>query len=85
MAVSALTIIVVTDLTMINKTTRDGQMLVYAVDRKSGEPRPTFRSRSSKQEGRRDGQDRRGRSPENLGPKRSAARREATGGGARRR
>src|SRR5262245_21064173 len=30
---------VVTDLTMINKTTRDGQMLVYAVDRKSGEPR----------------------------------------------
>ena len=35
----AYTIMVVTDLTMINKTTRDGQMLVYAVDRKSGEPR----------------------------------------------
>jgi uncharacterized protein YfaS (alpha-2-macroglobulin family) len=35
----AYTIAVVTDLTMINKTTRDGQMLVYAVDRKSGEPR----------------------------------------------
>src|SRR5262245_19076942 len=36
----AYTIMVVTYLTMINKTTRDGQMLVYAVDRKSGEPRP---------------------------------------------
>lgn len=35
----AYTIMVVTDLTMINKTTRDGRMLVYAVDRKSGEPR----------------------------------------------
>jgi uncharacterized protein YfaS (alpha-2-macroglobulin family) len=35
----AYTIAVVTDLTMVNKTTRDGQMLVYAVDRKSGEPR----------------------------------------------
>ena len=35
----AYTIVVVTDLTMINKTTRDGQMLIYAVDRKSGEPR----------------------------------------------
>jgi len=35
----AYTIAVVTDMTMINKTTRDGQMLVYAVDRKSGEPR----------------------------------------------
>lgn len=35
----AYTIMVVTDLTMINKTTRDGQMLVYVVDRKSGEPR----------------------------------------------
>jgi uncharacterized protein YfaS (alpha-2-macroglobulin family) len=35
----AYTVMVVTDLTMINKTTRDGQMLVYAVDRKSGEPR----------------------------------------------
>src|SRR5215475_13008195 len=39
-ALRAYTIMVVTDLTMINKTTRDGQMLVYAVDRKSGEPRP---------------------------------------------
>ncbi|HEY7182913.1 MAG TPA: MG2 domain-containing protein, partial [Blastocatellia bacterium] len=36
----AYTVMVVTDLTMINKTTRDGRMLVYAVDRKSGEPRP---------------------------------------------
>src|SRR5215510_3713944 len=36
----AYTVMVVTDLTMINKTTRDSQMLVYAVDRKSGEPRP---------------------------------------------
>src|SRR5262245_23855958 len=35
----AYTIAVVTDMTMINKTTRDGQMLVYVVDRKSGEPR----------------------------------------------
>ena len=35
----AYTIAVVTDITMINKTTRDGQMLVYVVDRKSGEPR----------------------------------------------
>src|SRR5215475_2529532 len=35
----AYTVMVVTDLTMINKTTRDGRMLVYAVDRKSGEPR----------------------------------------------
>lgn len=39
----AYTIAVVTDLTMINKTSYnangDGQMLVYAVDRKSGEPR----------------------------------------------
>ncbi|MGH9768578.1 MAG: MG2 domain-containing protein, partial [Blastocatellia bacterium] len=35
----AYTIAVVTNLTMINKTTRDGQMLVYTVDRKSGEPR----------------------------------------------
>src|SRR5215510_12392546 len=38
-ALRAYTVMVVTDLTMINKTTRDGQMLVYAVDRKSGEPR----------------------------------------------
>ncbi len=35
----AYSIAVVTDITMINKTTRDGQMLVYVVDRKSGEPR----------------------------------------------
>jgi uncharacterized protein YfaS (alpha-2-macroglobulin family) len=35
----AYTIAVVTDLTTINKTTQDGQMLVYAVDRRSGEPR----------------------------------------------
>src|SRR5215813_13549882 len=38
-ALRAYTVMVVTDLTMINKTTRDGRMLVYAVDRKSGEPR----------------------------------------------
>jgi hypothetical protein len=35
----AYTIAIVTDLTMINKTTPGGEMLVYAVDRKSGEPR----------------------------------------------
>ena len=35
----AYTIAVVTDLTMINKTAENGEMLVYAVDRKSGEPR----------------------------------------------
>ena len=35
----AYTIAVVTDLTMINKTTEDGEMVVYAIDRKSGEPR----------------------------------------------
>jgi alpha-2-macroglobulin len=35
----AYTILLVTDLTTINKTSRDGQMLLYAVDRKSGEPR----------------------------------------------
>ncbi len=35
----AYTIAVVTDLTTINKTTADGQMLIYAVDRRSGEPR----------------------------------------------
>src|SRR5262249_16342680 len=34
----AYTIAVVTDLTMINKTTSDGEMLVYLVDRKSGAP-----------------------------------------------
>jgi uncharacterized protein YfaS (alpha-2-macroglobulin family) len=36
----AYTVIVVTDLTMIDKTTRDGELLVYTVDRKTGEPRP---------------------------------------------
>jgi hypothetical protein len=35
----AYTIAVVTDLTMVNKTAPDGSMLVYTVDRKSGEPR----------------------------------------------
>jgi uncharacterized protein YfaS (alpha-2-macroglobulin family) len=35
----AYTIAVVTDLTMINKTSDDGQMLVYVVNRKTGEPR----------------------------------------------
>ncbi|HEY5884000.1 MAG TPA: hypothetical protein VIT88_04900, partial [Pyrinomonadaceae bacterium] len=36
----AYTVVVVTDLTMIDKTTRDGELLIYTVDRKSGEPRP---------------------------------------------
>ena len=36
----AYTVVVVTDLTMIDKTTRDGDLLIYAVDRKTGEPRP---------------------------------------------
>ena len=36
----AYTVIVVTDLTMIDKTTPDGELLVYTVDRKTGEPRP---------------------------------------------
>ena len=36
----AYTMVVVTDLTMIDKTGRDGEMLIYTVDRKSGEPRP---------------------------------------------
>jgi hypothetical protein len=36
----AYTIVVVTDLTMIDKTTRDGELFVYTVDRKTGEPRP---------------------------------------------
>jgi uncharacterized protein YfaS (alpha-2-macroglobulin family) len=36
----AYTIVVVTDLTMIDKTTRDGELLIYTVDRKTGEPRP---------------------------------------------
>ena len=35
----AYTIAIVTDLTMINKTTPSGEMLVYAADRKSGAPR----------------------------------------------
>ncbi|MGE0101768.1 MAG: alpha-2-macroglobulin [Blastocatellales bacterium] len=35
----AYTIAVVTELAMISKTTNDGSFLVYAVDRKSGEPR----------------------------------------------
>ena len=34
----AYSIAVVTDLTMVQKTTRDGQVLVYVVDRKSGVP-----------------------------------------------
>ncbi len=36
----AYTVVVVTDLTMIDKTTRDGELLIYTVDRKTGEPRP---------------------------------------------
>lgn len=36
----AYTVVVVTDLTMIDKTTSDGELLVYTVDRKTGEPRP---------------------------------------------
>jgi len=36
----AYTVVVVTDLTMIDKTTSDGGLLVYTVDRKTGEPRP---------------------------------------------
>ena len=36
----AYTVVVVTDLTMIEKTTREGDLLVYCVDRKTGEPRP---------------------------------------------
>ncbi|MGH9936233.1 MAG: alpha-2-macroglobulin family protein, partial [Blastocatellia bacterium] len=56
----AYTIAVVTDLTMINKTTRDGQMLVYVVDRKSGEPRSgveveVVKSRKSVATGKTDG------------------------------
>ena len=35
----AYTISIVTDLTMVKKNTNDGEMLVYTVDRKSGEPR----------------------------------------------
>jgi len=36
----AYTVVVVTDLTMVDKTTSDGELLIYAVDRKTGEPRP---------------------------------------------
>ena len=36
----AYTVVVVTDLTMIDKTTSNGELLVYTVDRKTGEPRP---------------------------------------------
>ena len=38
----AYTISIVTDVTMVKKTTDDGEMLVYTVDRKSGEPRGGF-------------------------------------------
>ena len=34
----AYSVAIITDLTMINKTTREGEVLVYAVDRKSGAP-----------------------------------------------
>ncbi|MEP6569353.1 MAG: MG2 domain-containing protein [Acidobacteriota bacterium] len=36
----AYTVVVVTDLTMIDKTAGNGELLVYTVDRKTGEPRP---------------------------------------------
>ncbi|MBA3356733.1 MAG: hypothetical protein H0U18_12520 [Pyrinomonadaceae bacterium] len=36
----AYTVVVVTDLTMVDKTTSEGEMLIYTVDRKTGEPRP---------------------------------------------
>lgn len=39
----AYSVALVTDLTMVQKTTRDGQVLVYAVDRKSGQPRSDVR------------------------------------------
>nr|MBA2647891.1 hypothetical protein [Pyrinomonadaceae bacterium] len=35
----AYTVAVVTDLTMISKTTRDGEVMIYAVNRKTGAPR----------------------------------------------
>ncbi|MGH9900397.1 MAG: MG2 domain-containing protein, partial [Pyrinomonadaceae bacterium] len=35
----AFSVAIVTDLTMVQKTSRDGQILVYAVDRKTGAPR----------------------------------------------
>ncbi|MCM3870313.1 MAG: MG2 domain-containing protein [Pyrinomonadaceae bacterium] len=36
----AYTVVVVTDLTMVDKTTGNGELLIYTVDRKTGEPRP---------------------------------------------
>lgn len=36
----AYSIVVVTELTMVQKSTRDGQLLVYLVDRKTGAPHP---------------------------------------------
>lgn len=36
----AYTVVVVTDLAMVQKTSRDGELAVYTVDRKTGEPRP---------------------------------------------
>ncbi|HET6890915.1 MAG TPA: MG2 domain-containing protein, partial [Pyrinomonadaceae bacterium] len=36
----AYTVVVVTDLTMVEKSAPNGELLVYAVDRKTGEPRP---------------------------------------------
>jgi len=36
----AYTVVVVTDLAMIEKTTRGGELMVYTVDRRTGEPRP---------------------------------------------
>lgn len=39
----AYTIAVVTDLTIVNKSTPDGQMLIYTVDRQTGEPRADVR------------------------------------------
>ncbi|MEK6282730.1 MAG: MG2 domain-containing protein [Acidobacteriota bacterium] len=57
----AYTVVVVTDLTMIDKTTRDGELLIYAVDRKSGEPRPgaeieIIREKQTISAGKTDGQ-----------------------------
>lgn len=39
----AYTVVVVTDLTMVEKTASNGELLVYAVDRKTGEPRSNAR------------------------------------------
>ncbi|HEY6120835.1 MAG TPA: MG2 domain-containing protein, partial [Pyrinomonadaceae bacterium] len=36
----AYTVVVVTDLAMIEKTTHDGDLMVYTVDRRTGDPRP---------------------------------------------